>query len=246
MLDRPRGQPGVDLPVQRQPLALRPILLDARQLVDVAGSQQARRQAARPAVLAAADVQRHPPGGQPVAALIARVGAQVGVGVEAVELAAPGDVETVDSQSDGLACLPAHQPAQRGVAIAVTVAAAAHGIDPFRLLVSHRARHADVAAHQRSRCERPSEPERAGFRAHACPVLAQRVAVDRDHAADGLRSPQRRLRPAHHGDPPGDIGVQQLKARGVARGGVVGADAVDEQQGVVGLGAADAYFGERS
>ena len=44
----------------------------------------------------------------------------------------------------------------------------------------------------------------------------------------------------------GEIGVEQFEARLIARRGIVGADALDEQQGVIGLGAADADLGQRS
>ena len=71
-------------------------------------------------------------------------------------------------------------------------------------------------------------------------------AVDRNHAADRLGSPQRGLRAAHDLDARGEVGVQKLEAGDVPGRRVVDADAVDEQQGVVGFRTANADFGERA
>ena len=79
----------------------------------------------------------------------------------------------------------------------------------------------------------------------AC-AIARRIveAIDGDDAADRLGAPQRGLRSADNLDPRGKIGVEDLVAGCVARGRIVDLDSVDEQQGVIGLGAADADLGE--
>jgi len=51
------------------------------------------------------------------------------------------------------------------------------------------------------------------------------------------------LRPAHHLDPREQVAGQQFEARLVAGGRIVEADAVDEEQGVIGFGAAEADLG---
>ena len=65
-----------------------------------------------------------------------------------------------------------------------------------------------------------SKAERSAFGGRAI-AAARLEAVDGDDAADRFRAPQRRLRPADHLDPGGEVGIQDLKSRSVARGRVV-------------------------
>ena len=68
--------------------------------------------------------------------------------------------------------------------------------------------------------------------------------VDRDHAAQRLASPTRPIAARARSRPGVSASlVEQFEARLVAGGGIVEADAVDEQQAVIGLGAADADLG---
>ncbi len=67
---------------------------------------------------------------------------------------------------------------------------------------------------------------------------------DIDHAPDGVGAPQRTLRPAQNLDAR-NAGIEQvleLELRGAGR--VVDLDAVDQHQGLVALGAADADLGQ--
>ena len=56
---------------------------------------------------------------------------------------------------------------------------------------------------------------------------------------------QSRLWPAHDFEPRDELGVEQLEARLVAGGGIVGANAFDEEQCVIGFRAADSDLRQR-
>src|SRR4051794_1862663 len=83
--------------------------------------------------------------------------------------------------------------------------------------------------------------EAANFAESAQPAQREGIgAVERNDAAQRLRSPQGRLWAAHDLDPRQDVIREQLEPPLIACGGIVEADSIDEQQCVVGLRAADA------
>src|SRR3546814_10293145 len=80
-----------------------------------------------------------------------------------------------------------------------------------------------------------------------CSSDLQRVGgLQRHDAAQSFRSPERRLRPAHHFKAAEAVIGQQLESRLIARRRIIEADAVDEQKRVVGLRAPDAELALRA
>ena len=214
--------------------------------IAVGRAQRGGADTALPAGFLIAQRQPKPPCRQPVAAVVERVGALEAFGIVAVELTATGEGEGGCAEREPRARLIRAVNSSRQVAVAVPISTGrAEAVDSIRPLPTDTASDARLARDDGARRTGPAETERAALgRCRKARFVAG--TTDRDDAANRIGPPQRRLRAAHDLDPRGKIGIEQFEPREVAGGGVVGADAVDEQQGVVVLGAANADFGEQS
>jgi hypothetical protein len=166
--------------------------------------------------------------------------------VVAVELAPAGERDGRRAEAHRRAQLICSAQPAGEIAVAVLVAARrAEAVDAGRALEPDRAGEARLVQYQRPGCARPSEAEGPAL---GCGGIARLLVgtVDGDHSADRFRAPQRRLRSTNDLDPRSDVGIQKLETRGVARCGIIGADAVDEQQGVIGFRAADPDLRQRA
>ena len=185
------------------------------------------------------------PAAKAVARAIGGIGAGEGERVIAVELAQRGEREPRGAEDQRVAQAIAARDPRGEVAIAVALAVAGKAVDAVAALPGDAERHAAIGAAEGGARGAAVRAEAARLDVEDAAAAARRGAVDRDDAADRLGPPQRRLRAAHDLDPAGEVGIEQFEARGIARGGIIGADALDEEEGVVGLGAADADVGER-
>ncbi len=244
MLDRPGRETADYLAVDGAPSTASAVQRVAGEEVAVGRAEQARADLARPA---AARLHFEPGASreQPVAARILGVGAVEGEGVVAVELGAAGERDPGKAELEQVADRQGAAQAAGKVAIAIAVATTAETVDSASTLEADRSGEASAVRAQTERSARPDKPERACLERRR---MAGRVieTVDGDHPADRLAAPQRGLRPAHDLDPRRDIGVEQLEPREVPCRRIVGADAVDEQQGVGVLGASDPDLGQQA
>ena len=217
--------------------------------IAVRRAEQRAADPSAPGGFVAPELGPDPPGREPVAAAVERVGMLEGDRIVAVELGCGRSARTPTAPSSHVG---ERAPASR--------APGPTGCDsrPCRRRARRSCRCRSRAA---SRPRRPGwhwrrrplpdalarrKAERAGFGAARHSRAHHRVPLTAITPPIASDPHKRRLRPAHDFDARGEIGVEQLEARRVAGGRVVDLDPVDEQQGVVGLGAADADFGQRA
>ena len=244
MIDRSSRKAAADLCVDRRSPALGAINLVIAKQIDVARPQDRSGQARLPHIARGAVTDPNPPRRKLVPGPVERVGAQIGEWVGAVIFIASTEKEARCGQRQLGHRRPSGRAANGVADKTIAVAVAVEAVDALGLAVPIGDRHPNPII--TIGCRRSRAPKAEAARLD-CPASAGREgirAIDRNYAPNCLRSPQRRLWPAHFLDPAGDVGVEQFEPRLIACRRVIGADAVDEQQGVIGLGTADADLGE--
>ena len=177
---------------------------------------------------------------------VRRVGQHEGRGGVAVEVdLGVGPAQRAvdrDRRRKGVAALRPDGGRGQAVALARAVARVGGG-DPVCRCVGDPGGEGAALADHPDREAAAAGPERARLDIRRQPVGL--AGGEGDHPADGVRAPQRRLRPGQHLDA-FDIGeVEAAEVEGaVDLGRVVDRDAVDEDESLAGAGPADAHLGD--
>ena len=134
------------------------------------------------------------------------------------------------------------EQAERHILEAVAIArAAADDVDAVAARPGRGRRNAGILAARSDLGRRAHAVAAAIFRACLGAERPERIgAAHRDDAAQRLGAPERRLRAADQLQPAEPAGGQRVEAARIGGGDVVEGDAVDEDEGVVRFGAADA------
>src|SRR4029453_11761107 len=177
-----------------------------------------------------------------IAAAVERVGVREGDGIEAVEFASPGQGDTGSADLDVGGRGPCGAQAAGQVAISVLVTLALEAVDSGRTLPAQGPGETSLVRSCCSRTAGAEETERSALGSGAITGCLGKT-VDRDNAADRLRTPQGRLRPSNDLDPGGEVRVEDFEPWCVTGGGIVDLDPVHEDDAVVRLGTADADLG---
>ena len=146
-----------------------------------------------------------------------------------------------DDQSDFPVWCRLKYPFQRqaGIAVAVPFAPGTKGVDAVTAAVTGKRDQSCPFLADTDAAVDPVGTERPGFRLpEGDRAIAWQACRHADNAADCLRSPKRRLRSTQNFDPLDAVRLQGFEPELPGRCRVVGGNAVDEHQRVIGLGPA--------